>query len=107
MCLSNSTCATTAWQTMPAATCYSRCKTTCKNYFEDSNRRVESEPGYAEQEGSNSVKCTVIFADVLQYASASSTEITGGPKLMRRIKPGRCDVTGPDDMIGLPAVRPR
>ena len=90
---------------MPAATCYSQCKTTCKNYFEDSNRRVESEPGYAE--GSNSVKCTVIFADVLQYASASSTEITGGPKLMRRIKPGRCDVTGPDDMIGLPAVRPR
>jgi len=36
------------------------------------------------------VSCAVPFADVLQYAGASSVEVTGGPKLLRHIKPGRC-----------------
>ena len=36
------------------------------------------------------MSCAVPFADVLQYAGASSVEVTGGPKLLRHIKPGRC-----------------
>ena len=55
---------------------------------------MEKQPGYVgytdSSPSSAKVSCAVPFADVLQYAGASSVEVTGGPKLLRHIKPGRC-----------------
>ena len=49
------------------------------------------------------VQCVVPFADALQYAAASAVEVTGGPKLVRDVRPGRCDASGPDPTIILPS----
>jgi hypothetical protein len=57
------------WKNMPKRKCYRQCKKRCKNYFtNDAKRRIEDEPGYAEQKGKNRVKCT---AGTVQVASSS------------------------------------
>lgn len=90
--------------------CYSRCRADCAEHH---GKSLETEPGYL---GTNSLdtsgpisksrrvlQCAVSFADVLQYAGAASVEVTGGPKLLRHVKPGRCDADGPDGSFILPA----
>jgi len=72
------------------------------------SKDVEKQPGYVGYTDSSvssaKVSCAVPFADVLQYAGASSVEVTGGPKLLRHIKPGRCDAKGPSEKFILPAA---
>lgn len=87
--------------------CYSRCRSDCAEHHGNS---LETEPGYVPGHDTTSssssrkdVECEVSFADVLQYAGAASVEVTGGPKLLRHVKPGRCDANGPDGAFILPA----
>ena len=86
-------------------TCYKKCRTTCEGHF---NETIEYEPGYKHGYGfewgsEKRVQCKVAFADVVQYQGAASVEVTGGPKLMRHIKPGRCDAVGPSGTLMLPS----
>ena len=88
--------------------CYQKCNATCVDYFRGS--RIASEPGYdpatassSSGGGSGRVQCAVSFADVLQYAGAASVEVTGGPSLLRHVRPGRCDAQSADRTFVLPA----
>lgn len=90
--------------------CYQQCNASCVAHFDDS--KMASEPGYYQPEsasssgsgsGSGRVQCAVSFADVLQYAGAASVEVTGGPKLLRHVRSGRCDAQSADETFILPA----
>ena len=91
------------WGTGPR--CYQSCRKTCEDYFD---YNIKYEPGYKTHDSSHygsekRVQCKVAYADVVQYCGAAGTEVTGGPKLLRHIKSGRCDAEGPDTTMGLPA----
>ena len=88
--------------------CYRECARACVEHF---TSKMASEPGYDEHDfasspsgsGSGRVRCAVSFADVLQYAGAAAVEVTGGPKLLRHVRSGRCDAQSADRTFILPS----
>lgn len=88
--------------------CYRQCNATCVDHFRS---RVSTEPGYdpssasssSSGSGSGRVQCAVSFADVLQYAGAAAVEVTGGPSLLKHVRPGRCDAQSADKRFILPS----
>ena len=95
------------WKNAEPATCYSSCKSSCEDWFLNNSTRpsrIRDEMGFdASDSRGDRVQCVVPFADALQYAAASAVEVTGGPKLVRDVRPGRCDASGPDPTIILPS----
>ena len=78
--------------------CYGRCMKRCNNTM---TRKAERDSTFNATSGS--VSCVVSMADSIQYAAASAVEVTDGPKVLKYIKPGRCDAATLDATFGLPS----
>ena len=78
--------------------CYGQCTNRCNNTM---TREAESDSTFNTTSGS--VSCVVSMADSIQYAAASAVEVTNGPKVLKYIKPGRCDAATLDATFGLPS----
>ena len=79
--------------------CYNRCMMQCNNTMTRQAQRED--PTYNSTSGS--VSCVVSMSDSIQYAAAAAVEVTGWPKVLKHIKPGRCDATTLDATFGLPS----
>jgi hypothetical protein len=78
--------------------CYGQCMNQCNNTM-----TLEAESDSTFNATSGSVSCVVSMADSIQYAAASAVEVTDGPKVLKYIKPGRCDAATLDATFGLPS----
>ena len=79
--------------------CYGQCMNQCNNTM--TLEAEESDSTFNATSGS--VSCVVSMADSIQYAAASAVEVTDGPKVLKYIKPGRCDAATLDATFGLPS----